>query len=66
MGGWEGWFLKNTVGLRAGGNNNEFGGGLSLQYPLMGMTLRLDYSILMPFLVQGTNGNQRISLTADF
>jgi hypothetical protein len=32
----------------------------------MGMTLRLDYSILMPFLVQGTNGNQRISLTADF
>jgi hypothetical protein len=66
MGGWEGWFLKNTVGLRAGASASEFGGGLSLQYPFLGMNLRLDYSLLMPFLVQGTNGNQRISLTVDF
>jgi hypothetical protein len=66
LGGWEGWFMKNTVGLRAGANSNEFGGGLSLQYPLLGMNLRLDYSVLAPFLVQGSNGSHRISLTVDF
>ena len=66
MGGWEGWFMKNTVGLRAGASSSEFGGGLSLQYPFLGMNLRLDYAIMMPFLVQGTNGSHRISLTVDF
>jgi len=66
-GGWEGWFAHNTLGARFGANTDEFGGGLSLQYPFFGkMILRLDYSILAPFQVQGSNGTQRISLSVNF
>lgn len=65
--GWEGWFARNTVGLRLGGNLYEFGGGIGLQYPLFGrMVWRLDYSILAPFQVQGSNGTHRVSLSIDF
>jgi len=65
--GWEGWFLHDAFAFRAGGNADELAGGLGYQFRLFdGFFLRLDYSLIWPLNVEGTNGSHRISLTTTF
>lgn len=65
--GWEGWMAHDTLALRVGGNEDELGGGLGYQFRLGNkMSMRLDYSLLWPLQVDGTNGNHRVSLTTNF
>ena len=65
--GVEGWMLKDSLGFRAGGNSDEIGGGLGYQFKLNdAMKMRIDYSLLWPLNVGGTNGNHRVSLTLNY
>jgi hypothetical protein len=66
-GGIESWMLKDALSLRVGGNPDELGGGLGYQFRLFRQTLmRLDYAIIWPINVSGTNGSQRLSITTNF
>ncbi len=64
---WEGWMARDAFAFRLGGNKDQIGGGLGYQFHLFGGTsLRLDYSLLVPVQVDGSNGSHRFSITADF
>jgi hypothetical protein len=66
-GGLESWLFHDTLGLRAGGNNNEGSAGISYYQPLSKKTgFRLDYSFTAPFSVEGTTGSHRLQLTVYF
>jgi hypothetical protein len=64
--GWEGWFAKNTLAFRAGGDETQLAGGIGYQFMLKATAFRLDYAILWPLQVDGTNGSHRVSLTTSF
>lgn len=64
---WEGWMARDSLALRLGGNEDQLGGGLGYQFKLgANLSMRLDYSLLWPLDVDGTNGNHRVSLTTNF
>lgn len=65
--GFESWLAKDTFAMRAGGNEDELGGGLGYQFRLFErLLMRLDYALLWPLNVEGTNGSHRISITTSF
>lgn len=65
--GWEGWFAKDSLALRLGGDEDRITGGLGYQFKILrSMVMRLDYAILWPFEVEESNGSHRISLTTSF
>lgn len=66
-GGIESWLFHDTVGLRAGANNNEGSAGVSY-YQTVGKRLgfRIDYSFTMPFYVQDTSGSHRFQMSVYF
>jgi hypothetical protein len=67
MGGIESWLFGETLGLRAGGNNDEAAAGLSYYQPLgKKFGFRLDYGFTVPFYVQDTNGSHRFQITVYF
>jgi hypothetical protein len=66
-GGLESWLFHDTLGLRAGANNNEGSAGISYYQPLSKKTgFRLDYSFTAPFSVEGTAGSHRLQMTVYF
>ena len=66
-GGVESWLFNDSVGLRAGGNNNEASAGVSYYQSLSKKTgFRLDYSFTAPFTIEGTTGSHRFQLTVYF
>ncbi len=66
-GGMESWLAKDTLAFRLGGNADEMGGGIGYQFQLFkGLILRLDYAVLWPLNVEGTNGSHRVSITTSF
>lgn len=66
-GGWESYVAKNTLVLRLGGNADQVTGGMGYKFSLFrAMDLRLDYAILWPFNVDGSNGSHRVSITSSF
>jgi len=65
--GWEAWFLKGLIGLRAGGNMNEVTVGASLDKSFAKhFGLRIDYAFIWPLEIQETSGSHRVSLAARF
>jgi hypothetical protein len=66
-GAWEGWFVKNTLAFRFGGDKTQLTGGMGYQFMILDSTvIRLDYAILWPLEIEDTNGSHRISLTTSF
>lgn len=66
-GAWESLLAKNTLALRIGGNDDQITGGMGYQFSLLRrMNLRLDYAIIWPFNVEGSNGSHRVSITSSF
>lgn len=66
-GAWEATLAKDLLTFRLGANSDEFGGGLGYQFRLLSkMAMKLDYAILWPLNVEGTNGSHRVSITAAF
>lgn len=63
---WEGWFAKNALAFRFGGDKTQLAGGLGYQFLIRSIVVRFDYAILWPLEVEGTNGSHRISLTTSF
>jgi hypothetical protein len=58
---------KDALAFRLGANADEVGGGLGYQFHLgKKMLMRIDYAILWPFNVEGTNGSHRVSLSSSF
>jgi len=67
LGGVEGWLLQRTVGLRAGMNSREFGGGFSYRFRASeGVALQLDYTLLWPLYIDDSSGSHRLSMTGRF
>jgi len=65
--GWEAWFLRRAIGLRAGGNLKELTLGFSyVNEKLEGLGLELDYSFRFPFEIIQTYGSHRLGLTFRF
>jgi hypothetical protein len=66
-GAFESWVAKDVLALRFGGNRDQLAGGIGYQFRLFGKTaMRLDYAILWPLYVDGTNGSHRVSITTSF
>lgn len=66
-GGVESWLFHDTLGLRAGGNNDEASAGLSYYQELTKKTgFRLDYSFTVPMYVEGTSGSHRLQVIVYF
>lgn len=66
-GAWESWLARDLLAVRVGGNRDQLAGGLGYQFKIFRKTfMRLDYAILWPFNVEGTNGSHRVSITASF
>jgi hypothetical protein len=66
-GAWEAWMAKETLAFRVGGNSDQIGGGVGYQFRIFReIGLRLDYALLWPFHVDGTNGSHRVSITSSF
>jgi len=64
---YEGWFMKDSFAIRFGGNEDQLGGGFGYQFRAGSrLILRLDYAILWPLDVEGTDGSHRISITTNF
>jgi hypothetical protein len=67
QGGIESWLFQDTLGLRAGGNQQEAAMGVSYYYAAnKKFGLRLDYALTIPYYVEGTTGSQRLALTLYF
>jgi hypothetical protein len=67
QGGFESWLFQDTLGLRAGGNQQEASTGVSYYYAAnKKYGLRLDYALTLPFYVEGTSGSHRLALTLYF
>jgi hypothetical protein len=65
--GMESWFAKDTLAFRFGGNPDQLGGGLGYQFRLLNhLVMRLDYALLWPLNVAGSNGSHRVSITTSF
>jgi hypothetical protein len=66
-GAFESLIAKNTLALRMGGNEDQIGAGVGYKFSLFrSLDLRLDYALIWPFKVEGTNGTHRISITSSF
>jgi hypothetical protein len=66
-GGAESWLFNETLGLRAGANNDEASAGISYYQTFGKKTgFRLDYSFSVPYYVQDTAGSHRLQLTVYF
>lgn len=66
-GGWESYVAKNTLALRMGGNADQVTGGLGYKFSLFrSLDFKLDYAIIWPFNVDGSNGSHRVSITSSF
>jgi hypothetical protein len=63
---WEGWFAKNALAFRFGGDRTQLAGGLGYQFLIRSVVVRFDYAILWPLQVEGTSGSHRLSLTTSF
>ena len=67
QGGFESWLFQDTLGLRAGGNQQEASTGISYYYAAnKKFGLRFDYALTIPFYVEGTSGSHRLALTLYF
>ena len=66
-GGLESWLFHNTLGLRAGANNDEGSMGVSY-FQMIGKRfgLRLDYAYTVPYFIDDTGGSHRLALTLYF
>jgi hypothetical protein len=65
--GWEGWFMQDIVAFRLGGDEDKLAGGMGYQFRLFkSMFFRLDYALIWPLKVEGTDGSHRMSLTTTF
>lgn len=66
-GAWEAWVAPEVLAIRFGGNADELGGGLGYQFDLFSrLKLKLDYALIWPLNVQGTNGSHRVSISTSF
>jgi len=66
-GGAESWVLNDSLGLRAGANQDEGTAGVSYYQTLGKKTgFRLDYSFSIPYYVQDTAGSHRLQVTVYF
>ncbi len=66
-GSWEAWVAPEVLALRFGGNADELGGGIGYQFDLFSrLKMKLDYALIWPLNVQGTNGSHRVSITTSF
>ena len=64
---WEAWVAPEVLALRVGGNADEIGGGIGYQMDLFSkLRLKLDYALLWPLNVEGTNGSHRVSISTSF
>jgi hypothetical protein len=67
QGGVESWLFQDTLGLRAGANQQEGSAGISYYYAAnKKFGLRLDYGVSIPYYIAGTSGSQRLALTVYF
>ena len=64
--GGEFWFFEHVLGLRAGANTTEVAVGFGINPTLNNLDLQLDYSFIMPLVIQESMGTHRISLTLRF
>lgn len=65
--GAECWFFNELIGVRLGGNKNEYTSGLSFNTPSkLNLNVRLDYGFMYPIYIQESAGTHRISLTYKF
>jgi hypothetical protein len=65
--GGEVWFLDKVIAARAGANFNEVAVGFGFAPLLLkNFDVQLDYSIVLPLVVQETSGSHRISLVVRF
>ena len=66
-GGVEGWFAQRSLGLRAGGNVNEFTTGFSFVKQISPeFGIQFDYAFIWPFAIRNTYGSHRIAFGARF
>jgi hypothetical protein len=66
-GAWEAWVSPETLALRFGGNADQLGGGIGYHFNLFSrLRFKLDYALLWPLNVEGTNGSHRVSITTSF
>lgn len=66
-GGWEAWVAPDTLALRVGGSEDQLAGGIGYQFDLFGrLKMKLDYALIWPLNVDGTNGTHRVSITSSF
>lgn len=66
-GGLESWLVKKTLALRVGGNEDQIGGGLGYNFKLFRtMVMKMDYALIWPLNVEGSNGSHRVSIGASF
>jgi len=66
-GSWEAWVAPDVLALRLGGNADELGGGIGYQFDLFTrLKMKVDYALIWPLNVQGTNGSHRVSITTSF
>ncbi len=66
-GAWESWLAKNTIALRIGGNADQIGGGVGYKIQFFkSLDFQLDYALIWPFNIEGTNGSHRVSITTSF
>jgi hypothetical protein len=66
-GGIESWLVRDTLALRVGGDADQLGGGFGYQFNMSkNFHMRLDYGLIWPLNVTGTNGSHRVSITASF
>jgi hypothetical protein len=66
-GGWEAWVAPETLALRIGGSQDELAAGMGYQFDLFGrMKMKLDYALIWPLNVDGTNGSHRVSISTAF
>jgi len=67
QGGVESWLFHDTVGLRAGANQDSASAGISYYQPInKKVGFRIDYSFTVPYYVEETGGSQRMALTVYF
>ncbi len=64
--GMENIFFKDLLHFRFGGNLNEVGGGLGIQYALKKIEMLFNYTFLYPLKVKSTSGTHRTSLSVRF
>ena len=66
-GGLESWLFNDSLGLRAGANNNEGSAGVSYYQSLSKKAgFRVDYSFTAPFYVEDSAGSHRLQVTVYF